>query len=98
MAKRLLLFCSIIFTLLAIKVTPGPLGPGEGEKDLLQVLPNPGNGPFNVLYRSEYRGEIRLSVVDALGKYVFIKTVRDFNGELKESVDLVGNPKGIYIF
>jgi hypothetical protein len=72
--------------------------PGEGDKDLFQVIPNPDSGAFNVIYKSDFRGQIQLAVIDALGKYVFLKTIRDFNGEYRESVELIGNPKGIYVF
>ena len=73
-------------------------GPGEGDKDVFQVVPNSDSGAFNVIYRSDFRGEIRLAVIDALGKYVFFKTVKDFNCEYRENVELTGNPKGIYVF
>jgi hypothetical protein len=66
--------------------------------DVFQVLPNPGNGIYSVVFKSEVRGQLMLAVSDATGKYVYLKTIRDFNGELKEMVDIASNPKGIYIF
>lgn len=64
----------------------------------LDVSPNPGGGIFTVTYKSEKRGQLMLAVNDATGKYVYLKSIRDFSGEIKEIVDLTGNPKGLYIF
>jgi hypothetical protein len=64
----------------------------------LHVQPNPGNGVFVLTYKSEQKGSLTLSVTDATGKYVYLKSIRDFSGELKETIDLTGNPKGIYFF
>lgn len=64
----------------------------------LQVIPNPGNGVYTVIYKNENTGSLTLIVSDATGKYVYLKSIRDFNGELKETVDLSSHPKGLYIF
>ena len=75
-----------------------PSSPGiRFVKDQLDVLPSPGNGVFTIIYKSETKGLVNLAVTDATGKFVYLKTVRDFNGELKEMLDLSGLPKGIYI-
>jgi len=70
---------------------------GKPLKDVLQVLPSPGNGVFTIIYKSDTKGPVNLSVTDATGKFVYLKTVREFNGDLKEMLDLSGLPKGIYI-
>src|SRR5688572_1394127 len=70
---------------------------GRPARDVLQILPSPGNGVFTIVYKSETKGAVNLSVTDATGKYVYLKSIRDFNGELKEILDLSGLPKGIYI-
>jgi hypothetical protein len=66
--------------------------------DQFQITPNPGNGVYSLTFRSDKRGTLMIAVSDATGKYVFLKTVRDFSGELKENIDITSNPKGIYIF
>ena len=69
----------------------------DNGKNLLEVSPNPGNGHFTVSFKSDLRGNLQLSVCDATGKYVYLKSRRDFNVELKELLDLTALPKGIYI-
>ncbi len=66
-------------------------------KDLLQIVPNPGSGIYSVVFRSEYKGPVSIAVSDAIGRYVYLKTIKEFSGELKESIDISGNPRGIYI-
>lgn len=70
----------------------------KDNQTILQILPNPGNGLYQVFYRSTDKGQLNLAVSDATGKYVYLKSIRDFDGELKESIDLSLQPKGIYIF
>jgi hypothetical protein len=67
-------------------------------KGALEVNPNPGSGLFNVYYKSDVKGDLQLIVCDATGKYVYLKSRRDFSGELKELVDLSTLPKGVYVF
>ena len=68
------------------------------QMDIFQVTPNPGGSLYTVIYKSERAGPLTLIVSDATGKYVYLKSIRDFSGELKESIDLSGNPKGLYVF
>jgi hypothetical protein len=71
----------------------------QNPKDnILQVTPTHSPGNFNLFYKSESRGPLTLMIFDITGKYVFLKNYKDFNGELKENIDLNANPKGIYIF
>lgn len=72
-------------------------GPDKGP-DVFEVVPNPGSGIFTVVFKSEQKTPQMLAVCDATGKFVYLKTIREFNGELKETVDLSGSPRGIYIF
>ena len=64
----------------------------------MQISPANNPGMYTITYKSEGQGPVSIMVFDALGKYVVLKNVRDFNGELKETVDLSSMPKGIYIF
>jgi hypothetical protein len=63
----------------------------------LQVMGSSANGNFLISYRGENAGPVTLMVFDATGKYVYVKNIRDFNGELKESIDMSNNPRGIYV-
>jgi endoglucanase len=94
---RLFTFISIISFLFSKPVSATGVSTIKIPRDVLQVLPNPGNGIFTIMYKSDTKGAVNLAVTDATGKYVYLKTVRDFNGELKEILDLSGLPKGIYI-
>ncbi len=63
----------------------------------LNISPNPSSCIFNITYTSEDQSSIKLSVFDPLGKLVYTKEIKDFNGELKEQVNLTGFSKGVYI-
>lgn len=90
MVRTLLLFLSLLLPTLLCAIDKG--------KGSLEVNPNPGSGHFTVNYKSEIRADLQLIVCDATGKYVYLKSRRDFTGELKELVDLSTLPKGVYIF
>jgi hypothetical protein len=68
------------------------------KEPVFQVTPNPGSGIYTVVYKGDLKGSVTLAVSDGTGKYVYLKSIRDFSGELKETIDLSGNPKGLYIF
>jgi hypothetical protein len=36
-------------------------------------------------------------VFDITGKYVYLKNYGDFDGDLKETIDLNASPRGIYV-
>lgn len=74
--------------------SPRGQNPKEG---LLSVLPNPTTGVFTIIYRSDSKGNLSLSVCDATGKYVYLKSVKDFSGEQKEQIDLSSLPRGLYV-
>src|SRR6476620_9295613 len=94
---RLFTFFSLISCLFAKQLSATDVSDNKLPRDVLQVLSNPGNGIFTIVYKSDTKGAVNLAVTDGTGKYVYLKTVRDFNGELKEILDLSGLPKGIYI-
>jgi hypothetical protein len=106
-------FSSVIICILSVMVSPAQVtgnwtGPAQlpGPSATIQkqkessftVIPNPGNGIYTVIFKSESRDPLTLAVSDATGKYVYLKSIRDFNGELKEIIDISGHPKGLYIF
>ena len=94
--KLITLFYFILLPLVQLDTQASERNRAAGDQ--LQVTPNPGNGLYTLIYKSEIKGTLMLAVSDATGKYVFLKTVKEFTGELKESIDISSNPKGIYIF
>lgn len=71
--------------------------PKDKVRTELEVSPNPNNGLFTISFKSDLKGFLQISICDATGKYVFLKSKRDFYGEVKELVDLSTQPKGVYI-
>ncbi len=63
----------------------------------LMISPNPSCCIFNITYTSEANAPVKLGVFDPLGKLVYTKEIKNFNGELKEQVNLTGFSKGVYI-
>jgi hypothetical protein len=55
-------------------------------------------GQYTLNYKSPARGPLTIMIFDITGKYVYIKNHKDFNGELKELIDLGAYPRGIYVF
>jgi hypothetical protein len=74
-------------------------GPSKRQAEsIFEIRPNPGSGIYQVVYKSESKVPLMLVISDATGKYIYLKSIKDFNGELKETVDLSINPKGLYFF
>jgi len=97
MNKRILL--ALIFTLLFSSTFFGHYLSRQNPKEsTLQVIPGSQGGNYNLTFKSDVRGPVTLMIFDITGKYVYLKTFKDFNGELRENIDLTQNPKGIYVF
>jgi hypothetical protein len=74
-------------------------GFAQSAKDIrgaLMVNPNPSSELFSVSYQSGLTRPVTLRVFDATGQLVFSRFYRNFNGELKENLDLGNQAKGIY--
>jgi hypothetical protein len=63
----------------------------------LFISPNPSCCLFSVLFRLDVTGPLSLKIFDATGKPVYAKSIRNFNGELKENIDMSSFAEGLYI-
>ena len=70
----------------------------QDPKDNSLNISTAGQGSYNLVYKSAGRGPLTIMVFDITGKYVYLKNIKDFGGELKENIDLGAQPKGIYVF
>jgi hypothetical protein len=67
------------------------------KKQSIQIAPNPSNSTFTLTYKSGKPESITIKLSDALGKIISTKSMKNFNGEINEIIDLTGFPKGVYI-
>lgn len=65
--------------------------------DNVQLFPNPSNGLMNIEINMNNAAEIRLNVMDLLGKTFIRKEFAGQNGLFRETVDLENLSNGIYI-
>jgi hypothetical protein len=69
----------------------------QAGRNNLQVTQGNSSSQFTVNYKSDNHGPITIMVFDITGKYVYIKNYGNFEGDLKETIDLNASPKGIYV-
>jgi hypothetical protein len=62
----------------------------------MKVYPNPSDGRFSVSFKAASKGDINISVTDNNGKEVYKQTMKDFEGEYFQQVDISGKGKGSY--
>ena len=61
------------------------------------IYPNPTGNVFTLLYSgTQTNREIKINVIDALGKTVYTETTNAFAGILKKEINLSGISKGTY--
>ena len=82
--------------------------PSEADKSLLgkparqlgvenlNLYPNPGNGKFNLSFKTEGKGEAEVSVLDIQGNVIYEEKVQNEAGVYSKQLDLSENPKGVY--
>jgi hypothetical protein len=70
---------------------------GQTGINYLQVTQGNSSSQFTVNYKSDNHGPITIMVFDITGKYVYLKNYGDFDGDLKETIDLNASPRGIYV-
>jgi len=63
--------------------------------DLL-VSPNPSKNIFNITFSSTTNSDIKIKIVNLIGKIVFIENLQQFNGEYSNQINLQENSKGVY--
>ena len=60
------------------------------------VYPNPNSGRFNLQFRPEDEGPIRIRVFNPEGRVVYTEQLTDFNGTYDKEIDLTDQASGIY--
>ncbi len=60
------------------------------------VYPNPSSGRFNLQFRPDDEGPIRIRVFNPAGKTVYTEQLTDFNGVYDKAIDLTDQAKGFY--
>lgn len=60
------------------------------------VYPNPSSGRFNLQFRPEDDGPIRIRIFNPSGKTIYTEQLTDFNGVYDKEIDLTDQARGIY--
>lgn len=60
------------------------------------IYPNPSSGRFNLQFRPEDDGPIRIRVFNTEGRTVYTEQLTDFNGVYDKEIDLTDQAKGFY--
>lgn len=62
----------------------------------LKVYPNPSDGKISVSFRAASKGDVKINITDSNGKEVYNQSLKDFEGEYFQQVDISGKGKGSY--
>ncbi|MBX2841989.1 MAG: T9SS type A sorting domain-containing protein [Flammeovirgaceae bacterium] len=78
---------------------PGPLGlnKGDEEKIGLHIFPNPASGNFNISFNIPKSGDLKLKVINYLGKEVYQENKGLVSGDTNIPVKLSENSAGLYL-
>ena len=80
---------SVNYTVNVREVAAGVLDIARDEFPLKVVLfPNPNNGLFKVQFKGSPGKDIKLFVVDNMGRYIYNKNIANFEGEHTETIQL----------
>lgn len=60
------------------------------------IYPNPSSGRFNLQFRPEDDGPIRIRIFNPAGRTVYTEQLTDFNGVYDKEIDLTDQAKGFY--
>jgi len=63
---------------------------------MISVYPNPNNGVFNVVVKTDEATEMSVEVLDVRGSLVYTNSFGTVNGEVNRSINLEGAAQGIY--
>lgn len=84
---------SVASCIFSIEVKTALSSVGMKSKDVFQIFPNPSNGVFELKFGSKPFKEVLVKISDIQGRYFFVEKYENLNAT---TVDLSGNPKGIY--
>ena len=62
-----------------------------------KIYPNPSSDIFNVEFSSNNKKTIEVKIMNLIGEIIFIDNLNKFNGEYKQTINLVFYSKGIYL-
>jgi hypothetical protein len=62
----------------------------------LKVYPNPSDGKISVSFKAASKGDVKISITDSNGKEVYTESLKNFEGEYFQQVDITGKGKGSY--
>ena len=62
-----------------------------------KIYPNPSSDIFNVEFSSNNKKTIEVKIMNLIGEIIFIDNLNAFNGEYKQTINLVFYSKGIYL-
>ena len=70
----------------------------EGGKSIsnLAIYPNPSRDIFNITFTSEDIQDLKVRVLNVIGKELINEELQKFIGEYTKQIDLTNNAKGIY--
>ena len=63
----------------------------------LDVYPNPSNNLFSISFNSEKVQDLQIRILNLIGEIIMDEQKTQFVGEYVKTIDLEGNPKGIYL-
>lgn len=74
-----------------------PVGIGVQKEDLtFSILPNPNNGKFKLVFHSAGQEDVTLKIVNYQGQLVYEEPSSVMAGEFVRTLDLSGQPSGIF--
>ncbi len=68
----------------------------ETSATILSIYPNPTNNLLSADLDNEYKGNVKIQIVDELGRIVYTSNVNKSNNELHVEMNLSDLPKGVY--
>lgn len=66
------------------------------EVKKMSFYPNPTSGKFKLDFSLESEQDVKIKILDAAGKEVYIEDLKDFSGWYSKEIDISGNKKGVY--
>lgn len=63
----------------------------------LQILPNPNNGKFRIIFTTEFNKPLDLIISDMTGRLVYKGLLMNYHGKVNEEIDISFLQKGIYL-
>lgn len=72
------------------------VGLSQGDFHDIQIVPNPGDGLFNLILNSEVSGKLSATIFNSSGEVVTFLTFENTDRHTKLQIDCTGQPAGVY--